>query len=135
MSPFFGAQNGQQGAGPPTVQLPAGMPLLVAASLGRIPANLLVATVNGVGVGAGDGTSLAELTSNGNGDSTMRGTPAPPSGGINDQVFVGNLSAVAMSANGPTAVNNTAQPLAPVSQAVTCNNITLAGNAGGGAMG
>lgn len=136
ISPSFGAQNGASAAGAGLIELPAGMPLLVAMSLGLVPINALVTSINGQsmaggGIG-GDVCTVAEMISTGNGACAMRGTPPPPSGGINDQVFAGNQSAVAMLQNGPTPVNTEAQPLGPVSAAITCNNVALTANGFGG---
>ena len=131
MSPSFGAQNGAQGAGAATIQLPAGMSILEAMSRGILPRNAYVANVNGVSTGAGDNVSVDELLATGNGNQSVRGAPLPPSGGINDQQFVSGTGAVAMSANGPTQTNTEPQPLAPVSGAVLSANITLGTSFGG----
>jgi hypothetical protein len=134
ISPFFGAQNGVQGAGAPTVQLPAGMPLLVAASLGLVPANCLVNTVNSVSVGGniganagGDPCSVMELLSSGNGNQANGGVgiaPVPLQQGENQQYVVGQ-TALAASANGPTPVNVDPLGLAPVPGGLPCNSIGL----------
>lgn len=133
MSPNFGAQNGVQGVGAPTVQLPAGMPLLVAASLGLVPANCLVSTVNGVSVGGtvgatgGDPCSVMELMSSGNGNQANGGVGQGPIANeqSEQQQYVIGQTAVAASANGPTPTNVDPIGLAPVSAGVPANAVGL----------
>jgi hypothetical protein len=135
MSPFFGAQNGASGAGAPVIQLPTGMPLLVAASLGLVPANALVNTVNGISVGGtvstngigADPCSVMELLSSGNGNQANGGVsqaPIPLQGGENQQYTVGQ-SAVTMSANGPTPVNVDTLGLSAVAAGIPSNSVGL----------
>lgn len=133
MSPNFGAQNGAQGVGAPTVQLPAGMPLLVAASLGLVPANCLVSTVNGVSVGGSVGVigsdpcSVMELLSSGNGNQANGGVNVAPITGqqSEQQQYTVGLTAVAMQENGPTPVNVDPLGLAPVPAGVSANSVGL----------
>jgi hypothetical protein len=101
------------------------MPLLVAASLGLVPANQLVTSVNSISVGQGDPCSIAELMTNGNGPPTTRGAALPPSGGINDQQFAIGTAAPTFQENGPTTTNTDPQPLAPVSGAILGANVSL----------
>jgi len=133
INPNFGAANGAAAPGAATIQLPAGMPLLVAASLGLVPANALVNTVNGVSVGGsagaigGDPCSVMELMSSGNGNQANGGIgqgALPNSQGENQQITVG-LTAVAMTENGPTPVNVDTLGLAPVPAGVQANLIAL----------
>jgi hypothetical protein len=138
INPNFGAANGAAAAGNATIQLPAGMPLLVAASLGLVPANALVSTVNGVlvggavtpaGIGA-DPCSVMELLSSGNGNQSNGGVgygALPTSQGENQQYIV-NETAIAMSANGPTPVNVDTLGLAPVAAGVQANLVGLTAN-------
>jgi hypothetical protein len=104
------------------------MTQLEAYSRGIVPANVNIAAVNGLSTGAGDPCSSLELMSNGNGQSTFRGTSAAPSGAINDEQFVVGTSAATFTSNGPTPTNTEPQTLGPVSGAVTGSNITLASN-------
>jgi hypothetical protein len=134
INPNFGAANGASAAGAPTIQLPVGMPLLVAASLGLVPANCLVSTVNGVNVGGpvgangGDPCSVMELLSSGNGNQANGGigpnSNAVPQNGEIQQVTVG-LTQVAMQENGPTPVNADSIGLAPVSGGLPANTVVL----------
>lgn len=133
MSPFFGAQNGQQGAGAPTIQLPVGMPLLVAASLGLVPANALVSTVNGVSVGGqagvigGDPCSVMELISSGNGNQANGGVGVGPIAAeqSEQQQYVVGQSLLASSANGPTPENVDPLGLAPVPAGIPASAVGL----------
>jgi hypothetical protein len=130
ISPNFGAQNGASPAGGAAIALPAGMSMLEAMSRGILPRNAYVTSVNGASTGAGDNVSVDELMATGNGNQSMRGTPVPPSGGINDQQFTAGTSAVALQVNGPTQTNTEPQPLAPVSGAILCGNIAQSGFGG-----
>jgi len=116
--------NSSANSGPQT-------PTIASVANGSLPANAYITTVNGINVGPLDNCSVAELLSNGNGVTSMRGTAPPPAGGVNDQVFAGNESAVAMQQNGPTPVNTEAQPLGPDSAAVLTSNMTPAGSFSG----
>jgi len=142
MSPFFGAQNGIQGAGAPVIQSPASspnsgvqQPALAAVGTGSMPTNALVNTVNGVAVGGvvtapgigADPCSVMELISSGNGNQANGGTAAsalPASQGENQQYTVG-MGAVAMTENGPTPVNVDTLGLAPVPAGVATNLVVL----------
>jgi hypothetical protein len=129
ISPNFSQQfAGAQAVGAPLVQIPPTMTQLEAYSRGIVPANVNISAVNGLSTGTGDPCSALELMSNGNGPPTMRGAPAAPSGGLNDQQFVVGTSAATFASNGPTPTNTDPQPLAPVSGAVTGANVTLASN-------
>jgi hypothetical protein len=132
ISPFFGAQNGVQGAGAPVIQSPNAspnsgvqQPVVAAVATGSMPSNASVSTVNGVSVGPSDPCSINELQTNGNGVTAMHGSPAPPSGGVNDQQFAAGTTAPTFIENGPTTTNNEPQPLGPVSGAVLTSNIGL----------
>lgn len=131
MSPSFGAQNGAQGAGAVGVQLPAGMPLLVAASLGLIPANCLVNTVNSVSPGGNpavigsDPCSVMQLLSDGNGSETARGASTAPNGAINQQIFSDGFGGPAQVGNGSIPKNTSALTECPVSGATLCQTVAL----------
>jgi hypothetical protein len=136
MSPFQGTTPGVP-TGASLTALPTGMPLLVAASLGLVPANALVNTVNGISVGAqgtgGDPVTVSELLCSGNGNQSNLGTPAPPSGGANDQQFVQGIAQTAATlANGPSQFNMEPQTIGPVSGGVFCNNVALLASGFGG---
>jgi hypothetical protein len=133
INPNFGAANGAAAAGNATIQLPAGMPLLVAASLGLVPANALVSTVNGVSVGGsvgavgGDPCSVMELMSSGNGNQANGGVgqAAIPNQQSEQQQYTVGLNAVAMMENGPTPVNVDTLGVAPVPAGVPANSVAL----------
>lgn len=142
MSPFFGAQNGIQGAGAPVIQSPVVSPAsgpqvstLASTSNGTMPTNALVSTVNGISVGGtvtvpgigADPCSVMELLSSGNGNQANGGVgqgaiPGQPS--ENQQYTVGQ-SAVTMTENGPTPVNVDTLGVAPVPAGIPTNAIVL----------
>jgi hypothetical protein len=152
MSPSFGVQTG---AGPapiieqPTTAPTAGgmqatgvqMSLLEACSRGLIPRNAQLATISGqavsVGVSAlqGDGMSVDEGLSSGNGAQTSLGVAVPPNGnnpnsvttmGVNNQVFVdGTANANDSLSTGPTLFNNESVVSAPLPGSTTTANVTL----------
>jgi hypothetical protein len=152
MSPFFGAQNGL-GATPviqqPTTAPTAGgmqatgvqMSLLEACSRGLIPRNAQLATIAGqavsVGISAlqGDGVTLDEAFTSGNGAQVNLGVAVPPNAGnnvatttagINNQVFVDGIANANDSlSTGPTPFNNESLISAPLSGATTTANVTL----------
>jgi hypothetical protein len=142
ISPFFGAQNGVQGAGAPVIQSPnsspnsgAQQPALEAVGRGSLPTNALVNTVNSVSVGGAvtgpgvgaDPCSVMELLSSGNGNQANGGVGqgvvvGQPS---ENQQYTNTLSAVAMTENGPTPVNVDTLGVAPVPAGVPTNSIAL----------
>jgi hypothetical protein len=152
MSPNFGAQ---QGVGPavivqqPTTAPVAGgmqatgvqMSLLEACSRGIIPRNANLATVAGQSVSAGvsnvqgDGMSVDEGLSSGNGAQTSLGVAVPPNAGnnaatetaaVNNQVFVeGIASANGALSTGPAATNVESAVSAPTPGSITTANVTL----------
>jgi hypothetical protein len=142
ISPFFGAQNGVQGAGAPVIQSPVAspnsgvqQPALAAVATGSLPANALVSTVNGVSVGGAvtgpgigaDPCSVMELFSSGNGNQANGGVGQ---GAINaqqveNQQYAVGETAVAMTENGPTPVNVDTLGVAPVPAGVPTNSIAL----------
>jgi hypothetical protein len=152
MSPFFGAQNGL-GATPviqqPTTAPTAGgmqatgvqMSVLEACSRGLIPRNAQLATIAGqavsVGISAlqGDGVTLDEAFTSGNGAQVNLGVAVPPNAGnnvatttagINNQVFVDGIANANDSlSTGPTPFNNESVISAPLSGATTTANVTL----------
>jgi hypothetical protein len=135
ISPFFGAQNGQQGAGAPVIQSPAvapnsgvQIPMGDSQARGSLPRNAYVTSVNGTNVGIGDVCSVAELAGSGNGYPSMAGSPPAPSGAVQDQQFTAGLGAVAMQENGPTTTNNEPLPFAPVSQGTLVSNLSVTAN-------
>lgn len=152
MSPFFGAQNGL-GATPviqqPTSAPVAGgmqatgvqMPLLEAMARGIIPRNAQLATIAGqavsVGVSAlqGDGVTIDEAMTSGNGAQVNLGVAVAPNAGNNvtgtlstlsNQFFVeGTATANDALSTGPTPTNVESIVSAPLSGATTTANITL----------
>jgi len=152
MSPFFGAQNGL-GATPviqqPTTAPTAGgmqatgvqMSVLEACSRGLIPRNAQLATIAGQAVSAGisalqgDGVTLDEAFTSGNGAQVNLGVAVPPNAGnnvatitagINNQVFVDGIANANDSlSTGPTPFNNESLVSAPLSGATTTANVTL----------
>jgi hypothetical protein len=138
MSPFQGTTPGTP-TGSALTQLPNGMPALVAMSLGLVPANALVGTINSVSVGGaqnigGDPCTLMELLSSGNGNQANGGTAAgafPASTGENQQYTIG-LTAIAMTENGPTPVNVDTTGLAPVPGGVSASLVGLTASGFGG---
>lgn len=138
INPNFGAANGVVAPGAATVQLPAGMPLLVAASLGLVPANCLVNTVNGVSPGGNpavvgsDPATVAQLITNGNGSETGRGASTAPNGAIDQQIFADGFVAASAAGNGATPKNTSALTECPVAGTTLCQNVALfAGQFGG----
>lgn len=154
MSPFFGAQNGQQGAGAATIQQPTQAPVaggmqatgvqmtvLEACSRGIIPRNAQLSTIAGqsvsVGISAlqGDGVSLDEALGSGNGMQVNLGVAVPPNAGnnvatttmgTNNQIFVdGTANSNDGLSTGPTPVNMESVVSAPLSGATTTANVTL----------
>jgi hypothetical protein len=144
ISPFFGAQNGVQGAGAPTIPVPATTqgtgvqnPILEAAARGALPRNALISTVNTVSTGAQNATPVDDLLGNGAGTQLNLGVAVPGSAGnpvtgnvngaINQQVFVdGITTANAALATGPVPSNVETLTSAPVSGATSTNALGLA---------
>lgn len=153
MSPFFGAQNGQQGAGAPTIEQPTSAPgggmqatgvqmsVLEACSRGLIPRNAQIATISGqavsVGVSAlqGDGVSVDEALSSGNGAQVNLGVAVAPNAanpnsvttmGVNNQIFVEGIgNANDALSTGPTPTNNESVVSAPLPGSTTTANVGL----------
>lgn len=153
MSPNFGAQNGAQGVGAPTIQQPTAAPttgmqatgvqmsLLEACSRGIIPRNAQLSTIAGQSVSAGisalqgDSVSLDEAFSSGNGAQVNLGVAVPPNAnnnvavttaGVNNQIFVdGIANANDGLSTGPTPVNNESVVSAPLPGSTTTANVTL----------
>jgi hypothetical protein len=154
MSPFFGAQNGQQGPGAITIEQPTQAPvtggmqatgvqmsMLEACSRGLIPRNAQLSTIAGQSVSAGisvsqgDSVSVDEAFSSGNGMQVNLGVAVPPNAnnnaavetaGVNNQVFVeGIASAVATLATGPAATNIESVVSAPLPGSTTTANVGL----------
>lgn len=154
MSPNFGAQNGAQGAGLPTIQQPTQAPvtggmqatgvqmsMLEACSRGIIPRNAQIASIAGqsvsVGISAlqGDGVSVDEAFGSGNGTQVNLGVAVPPNAGntsatetmgVNNQVFVeGAASANAALSTGPTPTNIESVASAPLPGSTTTANVSL----------
>jgi len=145
MSPFFGAQNGQQGPGAITVQQPTTAPtaggmqatgvqmsMLEQCSRGIIPRNANLATVAGQAVSAGvsqsqgDGLSIAEV---------CLGAPVAPNAGntsvvtlstLSQQAFVDGIAGVGDAlSTGPAATNVESVVSAPMAHTTTTANVTL----------
>jgi hypothetical protein len=154
ISPFFGAQSGASQAGGPTIQQPTQAPitggmqatgvqmsLLEACSRGIIPRNQQLSTIAGQSVSAGisqangDGVTLDEAFSSGNGAQVNFGVPVPPNAGntvttttmgVNTQIFVqGNANANDNLSTGPSATNIESVVSAPLSGSTTTANVTL----------
>jgi hypothetical protein len=154
ISPNFGAQNGAATVGPVTIQQPTTAPvpggmqatgvqmsLLEACSRGIIPRNAQLATIAGQAVSAGisalqgDGVSVDEALSSGNGMQVNLGVAVPPNAsnnvatttmGVNNQEFVegtGNLNAGLST--GPTPTNNESVVSQPLPGSTTTANVTL----------
>jgi hypothetical protein len=152
ISPFFGAQNGAN-ATAPVIQQPTSAPgvgmqatgvqmsLLEACSRGIIPRNTQLMTVAGQAVSAGistlqgDGMSMDEGFSSGNGAQTCAGVAVAPNAsnnvavttmGVNNQIFVeGIANANGALSTGPVATNTESIVSAPLAGSTTTANITL----------
>lgn len=154
VSPSFGAQNGAQGAAAPTIEQPtqapiAGgmqatgvqMPLLEALSRGLIPRNAQISTIAGqpvsvgISVQQGDGVTIDEALSSGNGAQTSLGVAVPPNAsnpnsvetmGVNNQVFVeGIANANAGLSTGVAPTNTESVVSAPLPGSTTTANVGL----------
>lgn len=154
MSPFFGAQNGQQGAGAITIEQPTTAPvaggmqatgvqmsMLEACSRGLIPRNAQLSTIAGQSVSAGisalqgDGVSLDEAFCSGNGTQVNLGVAVAPNASNNqfgvlsvlsNQVFVeGTANANDALSTGPTPTNNESIVSAPLAGSTTTAGVTL----------
>lgn len=154
MSPFFGAQNGAQGVGAPTIQQPTTAPVaggmqatgvqmsvLEACSRGIIPRNAQLATIAGqsvsvgVSVSQGDGVTVDEALGSGNGMQVNLGVAVAPNAGNNvtgalstlsNQAFVeGTANANDSQSTGPTPTNNESIVSAPLAGSTTTANVTL----------
>ena len=152
ISPSFGAQNGNGPA--PVIQQPTTAPVaggmqatgvqmsvLEACSRGLIPRNAQLSTIAGqavaVGVSAlqGDGVTLDEALSSGNGVQVNLGVPVAPNAnnpssitlaGVNSQVFVeGTANANDGLSTGPVLTNNESIISAPMAGSITTANIGL----------
>jgi len=152
MSPSFGAQNGL-GATPvieqPTTAPVAGgmqatgvqMSLLEACSRGLIPRNAQLATIAGQAVSAGisalqgDGVTLDEALSSGNGAQISLGVAVPPNAGnntavttmgVNNQIFVeGIANANGALSTGPAQTNTESVVSAPLAGSTTTANVGI----------
>jgi hypothetical protein len=154
LNPNFGAANGAQAPGAGFIQQPTSAPvtggmqatgvqmsLLEAASRGVIPRNAQLATVSGQAVSVGisgsqgDGMTLDEGLSSGNGAQTSLGVAVPPNGGnpnsvttsgVNNQIFVDGIGTANDSqSTGPTPTNTESVVSAPTPGSTTTANITL----------
>jgi hypothetical protein len=154
LNPNFGAANGAQAPSAGLIQQPTTAPtaggmqatgvqmtLLEACSRGIVPRNAQLATISGqavsVGVSAlqGDGMSVDEGLSSGNGAQTSLGVAVPPNGnnpnsvtimGVNNQAFVdGIANANDGLSTGPTPFNTESVVSAPTPGSTTTANVTL----------
>jgi hypothetical protein len=153
ISPFFGAQNGASPLGGPIIQQPTSAPvtggmqatgvqmsMLEACSRGIIPRNIQVSTVVGqsvsVGISAlqGDGESLDEAFSSGNGAQqdlgvaeagTASNPTATETGAVNTQVFVGGDGVNVALSIGTTQTNVESVVGAPLPGAATTASVGL----------
>jgi hypothetical protein len=116
-----------------------GGPLLVpgiytihqAASLGVLPLNAVLTSVNGVAVGGGQAVTVAQILSAGNQGVSLFGTSTAPNGAINQQAFVDGPSAAAAFSDGPTPDNISTLVQSPVTGATLCSNLVFTGSYGG----
>jgi hypothetical protein len=154
LNPNFGAANGAQSPTAGLIQQPttaptAGgmqatgvqMPVLEAMARGIIPRNVQLATIDGqavsVGVSAlqGDGVTLDEALTSGNGMQVNLGVAVPPNAGnnvavttmgVNNQVFVDGVANVNDGlSTGPTPFNIESVVSAPLAGSTTTANVTL----------
>lgn len=149
ISPNFGVQfSGAPVANPVVNPVPLAAniggvqkTLLEACSRGELPRNAQLSTIAGqsvsVGISAlqGDGVSLDEAFSAGNGMQVNMGVAVPPNAsnnvavttmGVNNQVFVeGIANANDALSTGPTPTNNESIVSAPLAGSTTVANITL----------
>jgi len=158
MSPFFGAQNGNgrtatAAGAAPIVPQPTSAPgvgtqatgiqvsLLEAVARGSIPRNAQISTIAGQSVSAGisaqqgDGLTLDEALSSGNGAQLSLGVAVPPNASnntavtqmsVNGQVFVdGIANANDGLSTGPTPFNIESVVSAPLPGSTTTANVTL----------
>jgi hypothetical protein len=154
ISPYFGAQNGASPAGGPAIEQPTTAPtaggmqatgvqmsVLEACSRGLIPRNIQLSTISGqsvsVGVSAlqGDGMTLDEAFSSGNGAQVSLGAAVAPNAGnpnsittmgINNQVFVDGIATANDGlSTGPTPFNNESVVSAPLPGSTTTANVGL----------
>jgi hypothetical protein len=154
MSPFFGAQNGQQGPGAITIEQPTTAPtaggmqatgvqmsVLEQCSRGLIPRNANLATIAGQSVSAGvsqsqgDGLSIDEAFSCGNGAETCLGAPVAPNAGntsvvtlstLSNQAFVDGIAGAGDAiSTGPAATNIESVVSAPMAHSTTTASVTL----------
>jgi hypothetical protein len=149
ISPSFGVQNaGTPVANPIVNPVPlaatiggTNKTLLEACSRGELPRNAQLATIAGVAVSAGisvlqgDGVSVDEAFSSGNGMQVNGGVAVAPNAGnpgsittagVNNQVFVeGNANANDSLSTGPAPTNNESIVSAPLAGSTTVANIGL----------
>lgn len=154
INPNFGAANGAQAPSAGLVQQPTTAPvaggmqatgvqmsLLEQCSRGMMPRNQQLGTIAGqavsVGVSAlqGDGVTIDEAFSSGNGMQVNLGVAVAPNAGNNvagtlsvlsNQFFVeGSATANDSLSTGPTPTNNESIISAPLSHATTTANVTL----------
>ena len=157
ISPFFGAQNGASPPGGPIIQQPTQAPvtggmqatgvqmsMLEACARGIIPRNAFVASVAGVAPAVGisntngDGLSVDEAMSNGNGAQVNEGVAVPPNAsnpnavtiaGVNTQIFVeGVANANDGLSTGPAPTNIESVTSAPVPASFTTANVSFVSN-------
>jgi hypothetical protein len=154
VSPFFGAQCGQQGPGAITIEQPTQAPvtggmqatgvqmsLLEQCSRGLIPRNANLATIAGQSVSAGisasqgDSLSIDEAFCGGNGAEVCLGAPVAPNAGntsvvtlstLSNQAFVDGIAGVGDAlSTGPAATNIESVVSAPLAHSTTTANVTL----------
>jgi hypothetical protein len=154
ISPSFGAQNGVQGPAAPTIEQPTQAPvpggmqatgvqmsILEACSRGLIPRNAQLSTIAGQSVSAGisqlqgDGVSIDEALTSGNGTQVNLGVAVPPNAGnpnsvttmgVNNQIFVEGISTANDSISTGVAPTNTESVVsAPLAGSTTTANVGL----------
>jgi hypothetical protein len=118
--------------------------ILEACARGELPRNAQLASISGVAVSAGisqsqgDGLSVDEGMSGGNGAEMCLGVAVPPNAanpnsittvGINNQTFVdGTATSNDSLSTGPTPTNNESVISAPTPGSTTVNNVSLVAN-------
>jgi hypothetical protein len=148
ISPFFGAQNGVQGAGATVIPeknlSPTSGPqetLHEALAKGSIPRNANVTAVGGVSTGQQNATPVDDLMGNGAGNQVNIGAATPKNAGnpgtittigTNTQEFVDGVGELAAGlSTGPVPTNTETLTSAPVSGATVTGNVTIGGGFSG----
>jgi hypothetical protein len=103
-----------------------------AASLGVLPLNAVLQSVNGVAVGGGQAVTVAQILSAGNQGFSVYGPSVAPNGAINQQSFInGIVSGPGVQVSGPSPDGTSTLVQAPITGATLCANLVFTGNYGG----